>query len=119
MAELVIAPFFEPFENWVEPLIGVRLKMAIDRDIAGIANFFGEIGRIKDEFGPEIGVFFGFGQKAQVHGHARFAQRIVDKPGMPRLIPAHIAEELADIGVVAAALHFFVKHTARKLGRAG
>jgi hypothetical protein len=66
MAELVIAPLAEPFEDRVEAMFGMRLQMPEDGDIAGIADLFAEVSGVIDEFGPEIGVFLLLGQKAQI-----------------------------------------------------
>ena len=64
MAELIIAPFLEPFENRMEPMFRMRLKMAEDGDIARIADLFGQICGVINEFRLEIGVFLGLSQKA-------------------------------------------------------
>ena len=87
MAELVIAPFLEPFEDRVETLVGMRLKVTVDRDIARIADLLAEIGGVVDEFRPEIGVFLRLGQETQVDPDPGFAQRVVDEAGMARLVP--------------------------------
>jgi hypothetical protein len=49
MAELVIAPLLEPFEDRMEALVGMLLQMAENGDVAGIADLLGQIGRVEDE----------------------------------------------------------------------
>lgn len=119
MAELVVAPFLEPLEDRVEPLVRVCLQVAEDRDIAGVADLFRQVGGVVDELRPEAGAFLGLGQEAQIHRHARLAQGVVDEAGVPRLVARHVAEQFADVGIVAAALHFLVAHAAREFRGAG
>nr|WP_250854788.1 hypothetical protein [Escherichia coli] len=82
MAELVIAPFLEPVEDRVVAPLRVLRQVPEDGDIARIADFFGQIRGVKDEFRAEIGVFFRLGEEAEVHPDARILQRIVDETGM-------------------------------------
>ena len=100
-------------------MLRMCLEMAEDRDVTGVADLFRQIGGVVDEFGPEIGVFLLLRQKPKIDRYTGFAQCIVDKPCMARLVPCHQLEQLGDILVVPAAFHFLVQHTARKLGRAG
>mmetsp|Transcript_28722 Transcript_28722/g.54345 ORF Transcript_28722/g.54345 Transcript_28722/m.54345 type:complete len:320 (-) Transcript_28722:3259-4218(-) len=67
MGKLVIAPLFEPFENRVEAVFGMCLKMPEDRDVTGITDLFRQIGGVVDELGSEIGVFLFLRQKPKVH----------------------------------------------------
>ena len=119
MAELVIAPFAEPLENRVEAMLWICLEMTEDRDVARIADLFGQVRRVVDEFGPEVGVFLLLGQKTQVHAQPCFPQRIVNEARVPRLVARHQLEKLRYVFVRAAPLHLFIQHAARKLSRAG
>ena len=116
MAVFIAAPFLEPFENRVKAELGVCLKVAENRDVARIADLFGQVGRVIDELGAEVGVFLLLRQKSKVHGHTCFAQGVVDEPGVAGFIAGHQLEQLRDVIVVAAPLHLFVQHTARELG---
>ena len=118
MAEFIVAPFLEPLENRVKPHLRVFFQMAVDGDVAGIANLFRQIGGVKDEFGLEIGVFLGLGQKAQIDSNPGLAQGVIDETGMAGLVAGHQLEQTGDILVLATALHFLVQHTARKFGGA-
>ena len=117
MAELVVAPFLEPFEDRVEALVGVLLEVAEDGDVAGVADLLREIGGVVDELRLEVGVFLGLGQEAEIDADAGFLQRVVDEAGVAGLVAGHVAEELADVGVLAAALHLLVEHAAGEFGR--
>ena len=57
MRKLVITPLEEPLKDGVETALWVTLKMAVNRDVARIPNFFRQVGRIKNEFRPKVGVF--------------------------------------------------------------
>ena len=119
MAELIIAPFTEPFENRMEAQFRVLLKVAEDRDIARIADLFRQIGRVIDEFRLEISVFLGLSQKAEINRNPRLAEGIIDETRMARFIAGHELEQGGDILIGPAALHFLIEHTTRKLGSAG
>ena len=92
MAELVIAPLLEPFEDRVKAPLGMALELPVDRDVAGVADLLREIGRIEDELRPEESVFLGLGQEAEIDADAEVFQRVVDEAGVPRLVPAHESE---------------------------
>jgi hypothetical protein len=51
VAELVVAPFLEPGEDRVEAQFRLGGQLAIDRDIARVADLFRQIDRIKMNFG--------------------------------------------------------------------
>ncbi len=57
MRKLVITPLEEPLKDGMETALWVTLKMAVNRDVARIPNFFRQVGRIKNEFRPKVGVF--------------------------------------------------------------
>jgi hypothetical protein len=116
VAELVVAPFAEPLEDRVEPLLGMLLEVAVDGDVAGVADLLGEVGRVVDELRLEVGVLLRLGQEAEIDADVGLAQRVVDEAGVAGLVAAHVAEELADVGVLAAALHLLVEHAAGELG---
>src|SRR6056297_1778452 len=118
MAELVVAPLLEPFEDRMEAVLGVRLEMAEDRDIAGIADLFRQVGGVVDELGPEIGVFLLLGQKPEIDRNTCFTKGIIDEARVPRFIARHQLEQLRDVRIGPAPLHFLVEHTAREFGGA-
>jgi hypothetical protein len=63
VAELVVAPFLEPLEDRVEPLVRMLLQLPVDGDVAGVADLLRQVGRVVDEFRPEVGVLLGLGRK--------------------------------------------------------
>ena len=70
MAELVVAPQFEPAEDRVELALGMALHLPVDRDVAGVADLLRQIGRVEDELRPEVGVLLHLGEEAQIDADA-------------------------------------------------
>ena len=64
MAELVVAPLLEPPEDRMETQLRMTFGLAKDRDIARVADLFRKIGRVEDEFWPEVRIFLRAGQEA-------------------------------------------------------
>ena len=99
MTELVIAPLFEPFENRMEPLFGMTLEMAIDGDVARIADLLRQIGRVEDELWLEVSVFFGTCQKAQINANVEILQHFIDEAGMARFIAGHESKKITNFRI--------------------
>ena len=99
MAELVIAPALKPLEDGVKALVWVFLELTVDGDVARVANFFGQVGCVKNVLGFEVGVGLGAFQVAQVNPQAKVFERLVDEARVARLVARHIAHQLLDIGV--------------------
>ena len=55
MAELVIAPALKPMKDGVKTFVRMSFQLAEDGDVAGVANFFGKVGRVKNVLGLEVG----------------------------------------------------------------
>jgi hypothetical protein len=51
-------------------------------------------------FGLKKVYFLALGQEAEIDADAEVLQRFVDEAGVPRLVAAHQAEELAHVGVL-------------------
>ena len=119
MAELVVAPFLEPFEDRMEPAVGVPLELAIDGDVAGVADLLREIGRVEDEFRPEERVFLDLGEEAEVDADPEILQRVVDEAGVPRFVATYEPEQIADVGILGAFAHFGVEHASGEFGGDG
>ena len=69
----------------MEAPLGVALELAVDGDVAGVADLLRQVGGVEDELRPEVGVFLGLGQEAQIDADAELLQRVVDEAGMARL----------------------------------
>ena len=80
VAELVVAPLLEPFEDRVEALLRVRLEVAEDGDVAGVADLLGEVGGVVDELRLEEGVFLRLGQEAEIDADAGPSSASLMKP---------------------------------------
>ena len=120
MAVLVLAPVFKEVEDREDLALGVLLQVAVNGDIAPVANFLGEIGGVKDELRFEEGVGLIGGEEAQVELEPEIAHRLVEKACVACLIPGHVGEALSKQGVFVldAAAQFLVEQEARKLRRA-
>ncbi len=116
MAELVIAPPLEPSENRMELALGMALHLPEDRDVTRIADLLRQIGRIEDEFRPEVGVFLHLGQEPEIDADAVVLQDLVDEAGVARLVAAHIAEQFLNILVLDPLLDLGVEHAAGEFG---
>ena len=115
MAELVVAPQLEPAKDGVKAFFGVLFELAEDGDVAGVADFFGQVGRVVNVFGLEEGVLLGPLQVPQVDAQIEVAQRQVDEARMARFISRQVGHELLDVGVGDVLADFVVKHTTGKL----
>jgi hypothetical protein len=67
----------------VKPLVWIFFQLAIDGDVARIANFFREVGCVKNVLGLEVGLGLGALQVAEVNAKAEVLERLVDKAGVP------------------------------------
>ncbi len=59
VAELVVAPALKPTKDRVKAFVGVFFQMPEDGDVAGVTNFFRQVGGVKNVFGLEVGVGLG------------------------------------------------------------
>ena len=114
MTELVIAPALKPTKDRVKTFIGVTLKLAKDGDVAGVANFLGQVGRVKNIFGLEEGVSLGAFELTQIDAQIKVFQRLVDETRMARFVTRHIGHQLFDIGVVNVLANLVVQNATRK-----
>jgi hypothetical protein len=110
MAELVVAPLLEPFENRVEAPFGMAFELPEDRDVSGITDLLGKVGRVEDEFGTEVGVLLCPGEKPEIDPDAEVLERVIDEAGVPRFVPGHEGKELTDVRIVGSLLHLRVEH---------
>ena len=111
VAILVLAPVFKEIENWEDFAFGVFFEVAIDGDIAPIANFLRKIGGVKDIGGFEIGVGLVGCQEAEIELQAEISHGLVQKAGMTRFIPGHVGKAFGQKGifVLDTPAHFFVE----------
>ncbi len=63
-----LAPVLEVLEQRVELVVGVALKVAVDGDVAPVADLLAEVGRVHDELWAEEGVLAVLGEEAEVEG---------------------------------------------------
>ena len=115
VAEFVVAPRFEPLEDRVEAQLGVRGELAVDRDIACIADLLGQVDRVEDELRLEVMVLLGLGQETEVDPDPGILERLVDEAGMAALVAGEQLEELLHVGVRGAAGHLGIEDAAREL----
>jgi hypothetical protein len=59
VAVLVLAPVLEVLEQRVDLVVRVALQVAVDADVAPVADLLGQVGRVDDELGLEEGVLPG------------------------------------------------------------
>ena len=79
MAELIVAPLLEPFEDRVEAPIRVPFKMAIDGDVTAIADLLGQIGGVEDKLRLEVSVFLRACEEAEINTNLEIAQHFIDE----------------------------------------
>ena len=92
MAILVLAPIFEEIEDREDSTVRIFLEMAVNSDVAPVANFLGKICRVKDEFRFEECVVLICRQEAKIELHAEVAHGLVQEPRMAGFIPSHMTE---------------------------
>ena len=112
VAELVVAPFFEPAENRMKLPLRMPLKLSEDRDVAGVSNLLRKVGRIEDELRLEVSVFLRARQKAEINADAMILEDLIDEPRMTSLIPAHVAKELLNVRILDALLDLCIQNAA-------
>ena len=117
VAELVIAPLFEPFEDRVEAEFRMLFQLAEDRDVARVADLLGEIDRVPDVFRLEERVLLLARQEAQIDADAEILEHEIDETGMPGLVARHQAEQGFHVGIFDLPRDLAVEHAARELGR--
>ena len=115
VGKLVITPLQKPFKNRMKALLGMALKVSIDRDVACVADLFRKIRGVINIFGLEEGVLLLTLQHPEVNSHTELVQRFIDETGVSRFIPRHIAHQLGDVGVANVFLDLLVEHTTRVL----
>ena len=74
MAKLVVAPALKPPKNRVETFVWILFQLTVNGDVTGVANFLGQIGRVKNVLGLEVGVGLGALQITQVDPQAKVFQ---------------------------------------------
>ena len=67
MAELVVTPPLEPSENRMKSLLGMAFELPINADVAGVADFLGQVGGVENVFRLEVGVCLGTLQITQIN----------------------------------------------------
>ena len=115
MAELIIAPALKPAENRMEPFIRIFFQLPKYRDVARITDFFGQVGRIENVLGLEIGVCLGALEVTQINTQTEVLERLVDKAGVARLITRHETHQLLDVRVFNVLENLVVQNTTREL----
>ena len=63
VAILILAPVFKEVENRVELVLRVRFELALDGDVAPLANFLRNVGRVENKLRLEKGIAAALGQK--------------------------------------------------------
>ena len=91
--------------------------MAINGDIARIADLLGQIGGIVDEFRFEVGVLFTLAQNGQVNRDGQIVHGLVEKTGMATFVTAHILKDRAQGRIFQMPHHLGIEQTAAKLSR--
>ena len=116
MAKLVIAPALKPAKDGVEALVWISFQLTVDGDVAGIANFLGQVSRVENVFGFEVGIGLGALQVTQVDTQTKVLQSLIDETGVTRFIARHVTHQLFDVGVFNISKNFVVQDATRKLG---
>ncbi len=95
MAVFVLTPVLEEVEDREDLAVGVLLEVAVDRDVAPVADLFREVGGVEDELRLEEGVGLVRRQEAEVKLHTKVAHGFVEEAGMTGLIASHVGEALS------------------------
>ena len=66
MAVLILTPVFEKLEDGINPILGMRIEMTENCNVAPVANLLRQISGIEDELRLEERVTLALGLKAQV-----------------------------------------------------
>ena len=82
MGKLIVTPLKEPFENRMKALFRMPLQVTVYRDIARVADFFGQVRRLVNIFWFKVGIFLFTFQDAKIHSNTQFIQRLINKARM-------------------------------------
>ena len=114
VAEFVVAPTLEPAKDGVEAFVGVAFQLAVNGDVTRVADFFGQISRVKNVLGLEVFVGLGALQVAHVNPHAEVFERLVDETSVARFVAGHEAHQGFDVGVGDVLLNLVVQNATRE-----
>ena len=115
MAELIIAPALKPAEDGMEPFVRVFFQLAKDRDVARVADFFRQVGRVENILRLEIGISLGALEISQINTQTEVLERLVDKAGVTGFVPRHVSHQLLDVWVLNVLENLVVQNTTREL----
>ena len=68
--------------------------MAIDGDVAPVANLLAQVGGVEDEFRLEEGIRLAGGQEAQVELQPKISHGFIEEASMAGLIARHVGKAL-------------------------
>ena len=117
MAVFVLTPVLEEVEDREDLAVGVLLEVAVDGDVAPVANLFGEIGGVEDELRLEERVGLVGGQEAEIELNAKVTHGFVEEAGVTGFIACHVGKALGQqrVFLLDPAAELLVEQEARKL----
>ena len=94
MAILVLAPILEEVKDREDLAFWMLLQVAINGDVAPVANLLTQISGVEDEFRLEEGIGLAGGQEAQVQLQPKISHGFIEEAGMAGLIARHVGKAL-------------------------
>ncbi len=121
MAVLVLAPVLKEAEDRVNPVFGMGFQVAVNRDVAPVADLLRQVSRVEDELRLEEGVLPALGQKPEVKGELEVRHGFVEEASVTSLVPRHEVKALSQqrAFVFEATPKFLVEQEAREFSGAG
>ena len=119
MTVFVLTPVFEEIENREDLAVGILFQVAINGDVAPVANFFGEVCGVKNKLRLEERVLLVRCEEAEIVD-PEITHGFVQKSGMTGFIPCHVSKTFSEQGIflLDVTTELLVKEKALKLRRA-
>ncbi len=121
MTVFVLAPVFEKPENRIDPVLGVLLHVTENGDVAPVADFLRQVGRVENVLGLKEGVVLVGRQEAEVELEPEVAHRFIEEACVAGFVAGHQGKAFGEKGVFS--FEFFaqllIEEESRKLRGAG
>ena len=72
MRKFIVTPLEEPLKDRMESPLWMALKMAVNSDVTRVSYLFRQVGCVKNEFWPKVGIFLVTLEYTQVDSDTQF-----------------------------------------------
>ena len=121
MTVFILAPVLKVLEDGVQLVVGVRLQVAVDGDVAPVTDLLRQVRRVEDELGLEERVLAVLREETQIEREVEVGHGLVQETRVARLVARHEGEDLGAHRrrLLEAAAELLVQQEAGELRGAG